>query len=104
MEPVWFWYDPSQDRILQDKVEPYDVRGLLDTVEEAYRFLDWYADRYDVTDISHLELYQADLSLEGRGRSHATGVSERSEDPSAWVNFDTFRPLRTASGISWYDR
>jgi hypothetical protein len=68
VEPVRFWSDPSRDKILQ---------------EEAYRVLDWFTNRYDIADTSHLELCRMDLSLEGSGRSHVTGASERSEDPVA---------------------
>jgi hypothetical protein len=97
VEPVRFWYDPGRDRILQDEVEPDDVCSLLDTLKEAYRFLDWFTNRYDVRDTSHLELYRADLPLEGSGRSHVTGASERSEEPPKQADFETFRSLRTAS-------
>lgn len=51
-EPVWFWYDPNQDRVVQE-VEPSNIRGLFDTTEDAYRFLDWYTDQYDITDTSY---------------------------------------------------
>jgi hypothetical protein len=89
---VWFWYNPSLDSIVQEEVEPYNIRGVFATEDDAYRFLDWYADQYGIADTSHLELYRADLSLEGYGRKYLAAESERSEDPPEQVDFDAFQP------------
>jgi hypothetical protein len=91
-DQVWFWYNPSLDSIVQEEVEPYDVRGVFATEADAERFLDWYADQYGVADTSHLELYRAELSLEGYGRKHLARESERSEEPPEQVDFDVFQP------------
>lgn len=69
-ETVWFWYNPSMDSIVQEEVDPYDVRGVFESEPDANRFLDWYADQYGVADTSHLELYFAEIQLEGYGRKH----------------------------------
>lgn len=87
---VWFWYNPSIDCIVQEEVEPYDVRGVFATEDDAEQFLDWYADQYGVADTSHLELYRAELTLEGFGRKYLDEESERSEGPPEQVDFDTF--------------
>lgn len=91
-DPVWFWYNPSLDSIVQEEVEPYDVRGVFGTEEDAHRFLDWYAEQYGVVDTSHLELYRAELTLEGFGQKHLDEDSERSEDPPEQVDFRAFQP------------
>jgi hypothetical protein len=71
------------------------VRGVFASKNDAYRFLDWYADQYGVVDSSHLELYQANLALEGFGRKHLED-SERSKEPPAQVDFDAFRTAETS--------
>jgi hypothetical protein len=91
-DQVWFWYNPSLDSIVQEEVEPYDVRGVFGSADDAERFLDWYADQYGVADTSHLELYRAELTLEGFGRKHLDGESERSEEPPEQVDFAAFQP------------
>lgn len=90
---VWFWYNPSVDQVLQEEVEPYDVRGLFETEGDAYRFLSWYADQYDVPDTSHLELYSAEIQLEGYGRKHLVDDPEEAdpENPPEQVDFAAFR-------------
>jgi hypothetical protein len=60
-DTVWFWYDPSIDYIVQEEVEPYDVRGFFDSEDTAHQFLEWYADQYSITDPTHLELYRAEI-------------------------------------------
>jgi len=89
-DQVWFWYNPSLDSIVQEEVEPYDVRGVFGSADDAERFLDWYADQYGVADTSHLELYRAELTLEGYGRKHLAGESERSEEPPEQIDFAAF--------------
>lgn len=91
---VWFWYNPSADHILQEEVEPYDIRGVFATEDDAYRFLEWYADRYDVPDTSHLELYSAAIELQGFGRKHAVEHAEEGGGdggPPAQADFARFR-------------
>lgn len=88
---MWFWYNPSLDCIVQEEIAPYDVRGIFETRNDADRFLDWYAEQYGVADTSHLELYRADLELEGYGRTFLAEPSGRSEKPPEQVDFDSFR-------------
>jgi hypothetical protein len=90
-EPVYFWYDPAADIILQEELEPYDVRGVFNSEDDAYRFLNWYTSQYDIADASHLELYRAELHHVGSGRSHQREDSERSEEPPEQADFETFR-------------
>ena len=90
-ERVWFWYNPSLDSIVQEEVAPYDVRGVFPSKADADRFLDWYADQYGVVDTSHLELYRAELELEGFGRKYLDEASGRSDQPPEQVDFDMFR-------------
>ncbi|MDY6778799.1 MAG: hypothetical protein SVU32_09105, partial [Candidatus Nanohaloarchaea archaeon] len=84
-ETVWFWYDPSVDHIVQEEVEPYDVRGLFETEGDAERFIEWYADRYDLDDTGHFELYSADLEYHGTGprldSESATDADDEREPP-----------------------
>lgn len=87
---VWFWYNPSMDSIVQEEVEPYDVRGVFASEGDAEQFLDWYADQYDVDDTSHLELYSAEITLEGYGRKHLTD-DDGGEAPPAQVSFGHYR-------------
>lgn len=88
---VWFWYNPSLDTIVQEEVEPYDIRGVFESEDDAKRFLDWYAEQYDVDDTSHLELYSAEIQLEGFGRKYLDGDSERSEEPPGQADLDVYR-------------
>lgn len=88
---VWFWYNPSLASIVQEEVTPYDVRGMFPSKADADRFLDWYADQYGVVDTSHLELYRAELELEGFGRKYLDEESGRAEDLPEQVDFDAFR-------------
>jgi len=81
-EEVWFWYNPSLDSIVQEEVEPYTVKGVFESEADAQQFLSWYADQYDLDDTSHLELYRADLTLEGYGRKHCI---EDTADGDEWV-------------------
>lgn len=78
------------DSIVQEEVESCGVRGVFDTLADAYRFLDWYAEQYSVEDTSHLELYAAELELEGHGRKHFMNEENESDLPEQ-VDFDTFR-------------
>ena len=87
---VWFWYNLSMDSIVQEEVEPYDVRGVFASEDDAERFLGWYADHYDVPDTSHLELYSAELQLEGYGRKHVMDEDDGEELPEQ-VDFNRFR-------------
>lgn len=88
---VWFWYNPSMDSIVQEEVEPYDVRGVFASEDDAERFLDWYADQYDVADTSHLELYSAEITLEGYGRKHLMDEENGGEEPPEQVDFAHYR-------------
>lgn len=67
---VWFWYDSAVDYIVQEEPEPFDLRGVFETEEDACRFLHWYADGYGEEKASHLELYTADITYEGHGGSY----------------------------------
>lgn len=87
---VWFWYNPSTDSIVQEEIEPYDVRGLFASETDADRFLDWYADQYDVEDTSHLELYSADISHEGYGRKHFVNEGPAPDEPPEQASFDDY--------------
>lgn len=90
-DKVWFWYDPSGDRLVQEEVEPYDVRGLFDTEKDAYRFADWYADRYGMDDTGHLELYSAEIEHEGQGRSHVPeGEPGDEREPPEQADLDDY--------------
>lgn len=93
-ERVWFWYNPSADLILQEEVEPYDVRGVFESEEDAYSFIEWYADHYEVPDTTHLELYSADIELEGWGRKHAIEQELEgktpAEEPPEQANFTEY--------------
>lgn len=88
---VWFWYNPSIDNVVQEEVEPYDVRGVFSSEDDAYRFLDWYADQYGVTDTSHLELYKADIELTGYGRKHFTESEDERDELPEQADFGLFR-------------
>lgn len=72
--------------------------GLFATEEDAYRFLNWYADRYDIPDTTHFELYSADPRHEGFGRKHAVeqdgAGKEVDERPLPQASFDDFRGFR----------
>lgn len=87
---IWFWYNPSLDSIVQEEVGPYDVRGVFTTEDDAYGFLEWYAEQYGVVDTSHLELYSAALELEGYGRNFLEEEC-MDEEPPEQSSFDTFR-------------
>lgn len=76
-DAVYFWYDPAADYIVQEEVDPYDVRGVFESRDDAAQFLEWYADSYGDDAASHLELYSADLAYEGQGSDH------RSQDAAA---------------------
>lgn len=89
-ERVWFWYNPSTDSIVQEEVEPYDVRGVFETEDDADRFLDWYADQYGVEDTSHLELYSADIEMEGYGRKHFVDDAPVDDEPPGQASFDDY--------------
>jgi hypothetical protein len=39
-ERLWFWYEPASDRILQEEVAPYDVRGIFASEEDAREFIE----------------------------------------------------------------
>ena len=98
-ETVFFWYDPSVDLLIQAEVEPYDVQGLFATEEDAYRFLDWYADQYAIEDTTHLELYAADLDHRGYGlpvQEKATEL-ENIEEPPEQAAFDAFPTEQTGT-------
>lgn len=90
-DEVYFWYNPSLDSIVQDEVEPYTVKGVFASKADAEGFLDWYADRYDIPDTSHLELYRANLSLEGYGRKHFPDDGEQSQDPPPQTDIDDWK-------------
>ena len=96
-ETVYFWYDPSVDLLIQAEVEPYDVRGLFATEEDAYRFLDWYADQYAIEDTTHFELYAADLEHRGYGLpAQEDGTeSESIEELPEQAAFDAFSSEQT---------
>lgn len=99
--PVWFWYDPARDYIVQDEVDPYVVRGLFDTRGDAVRFLTWYADRYNVADTGHYELYSATLEFEGYGLPDVdAGPAEEPSSPASLeqADLDVFRPGHESSG------
>lgn len=80
---VWFWYNPAADHVVQEEVEPYDVRGVFETENDAYRFVDWYAERYGLDETSHLELYSAAIAYEGQGRTYVNegAPGEENEPP-----------------------
>ena len=92
---MWFRSDSAADHVVQEQFEPSDVRGVFESEEDADRFLDWYADRYGVVDTSHLELYSAEIALEGYGRKH--DVDDESDGPPdandlpEQVDFEMFR-------------
>lgn len=91
-ERLYFWYNPSADLVIQEEVEPYDVRGIFPSEEAAQHFLGWYADKHDILDTSHLELYSADFRLEGHGRKHfVDDAAEQPAEPPGQASFDAFR-------------
>lgn len=87
-EEVYFWYDPSLDSILQEEIEPYTMKGVFETKTDAEQFLDWYADQYDLDDTSHLELYRAELTLEGYGRKYHQEDPASGHDPPPQTDID----------------
>jgi hypothetical protein len=88
---VFFWYDPAADHLIQEEIEPYDVRGLFETEDDAYRFIDWYADRYGMDDTAHLELYSAEIEYQGQGRSYVPdGRPGEDHEPPEQADLDTF--------------
>lgn len=79
-------------------------RGLFDIENDAYRFLAWYADRYDLTDTLHLELYLADRSLEGAGRytiSISPTVRTR-RTPNSVISMDSDPRTRNSRATAVY--
>jgi len=86
-ERLWFWYEPASDRILQEEVEPYDVRGIFASEEDAREFIEWYTERYDIPVVNYFELYSAEIELEGYGRRHV-GDKDRygMEEPPEQAN------------------
>lgn len=93
---VWFWYDPAADYIVQEEIEPYDVRGVFESEDDAYRFLDWYAELYS-TDLPspYLELYSAELQYEGTSETARAKGPDSVEEPSEQVDFNLFRKHRS---------
>lgn len=90
-DKVWFWYNPAADQIVQEEVEPYDVRGLFETEDDAYRFIDWYAERYGLDDTAHFELYSADITYEGQGRSYLNEETlDEDNEPPEQAQFDRY--------------
>lgn len=91
-DEVYFWYDPAADQIVQEEVDPYDVRGLFDTEDDAERFLDWYADQYGLDDTSHFELYSADIQYEGNGHRQDTesATDNGQEEPPEQADLDAY--------------
>jgi len=87
-DEVYFWYNPSIDSIVQEEVEPYTVKGVFASKTDAEQFLDWYAEQYSVSDTSHLELYQAELRLEGYGRKHFTDDTAAPHEPPPQTDID----------------
>ena len=85
---LWFWYDSTIDRIDQEEVEPYDVRGVFPSEDNAAQFLQWYADEYGEGDLSHLELYTADVELVGRGDEYLSNDGEpKLPEQASWNEF-----------------
>ena len=91
---VWFWYDPAADHIVQEEVEPYDVRGVFETEDDAERFLDWYAEQYGIDDASHLELYSADLVYEGQSHTYLNEDLASDEEPPAQADLSLYQSGR----------
>jgi len=90
-EKVWFWYNPASDHIVQEQVVPYDVRALFDSEDDAMQFADWYAEQYGLDDTAHLELYSAEVSYEGQGRSHVPeGQPGEERDPPEQADLDAY--------------
>jgi len=88
---LWFWYNPAGDHIVQEEVEPYDVRALFASEDDAYRFADWYAERYGLDDTAHLELYSAAVAYEGQGRGHVPeGKPGENCDPPEQADLDAY--------------
>jgi hypothetical protein len=98
-EPVYFWYDPTADYILQEEIEPYDVRGVFETEDDAHRFLAWYADQYDVEDASHMELYRAEIQHVGT-RPNLSGWSVRTFGRAA-ASGSNGVPVQTGRSARW---
>ena len=98
-ETLYFWYDPSVDLLVQAEVEPYDVRGLFETEDDAFRFLKWYADQYAIEDTTHFELYAADLEHRGYGLLTQDGDREPEsiEEPPEQAAFDAFSSEQTGT-------
>jgi hypothetical protein len=96
-DTVWFWYNPSVDSIVQEETEPYDVRGVFASEDDAYRFLDWYANQYGVDHTSHLELYSAEIELEGYGWKHVVDEDDEEALPEQ-ADFDAFRTSSSQGG------
>lgn len=70
-DEIWFWYDPSADCILQEEVEPYNVRGVFATEKDAHDFITWYTEHHNDSNVDYFELYSAEIELEGHGRGQA---------------------------------
>jgi len=66
-QSVWFWYNPVRDCIVQEQSGAETMLGLFESKGSAYRFLESYAASYGISDTSHLQLYEATLTLQGFG-------------------------------------
>lgn len=93
-EKVWFWYDPAADYIVQEEVEPYDVRGVFETTLDANKFLNWYANRHDIQDATRYELYSTDITYEGQGRIYDNEAE--TEEPPEQASFSDY--LESSNG------
>jgi hypothetical protein len=90
-DEVYFWYNPAADHIVQEEIEPYDVRGMFETEDDAYRFIDWYADRYSLDDTAHLELYSAEIEYQSQGRGYVPEEEPgTTRDPPEQADLDSY--------------
>ena len=98
-ETVYFWYDSSTDALVQAEVEPYDIRGVFETEDAAYRFLEWYAEQYAIKDTTHFELYAAALDHRGYGQLAQEGDEATADatEPPEQAAFDAFTSEQTGT-------
>jgi len=66
---LYFWYNTETNGVVQEfrDEEPYTWFGVFDQQEEALSFMQEYRDTHSLTDISDLQLYEAEVTAVGDG-------------------------------------
>lgn len=70
---LFFFYNPTTNAVIQEEGMPYTWQGLHHSQEEAEEWLEEYQERHNLDDVSHFELYEAEVEKIADGLEQTSG-------------------------------